>query len=113
MPKKKIPQQVVHFRIKSRAKAKGERSYPTRTITVDVNTDLYNLAKVIVQAFDFDFDHAFGFFDDLKNPYQAQVRFELFGARSRKCLRICSVGGERCFVAKSLFAATTQDVVFV
>jgi hypothetical protein len=78
MPKKKLPDQVVHFKIKSRAKAKGERSYPTRTIAVDVQTDLYTLAEVIVQAFDFDFDHAFGFFDNLNNPYDSQARFELF-----------------------------------
>lgn len=36
------------------------------------------LAKSIVEAFDFDFDHCFGFFDNLEQWTQAKVKYELF-----------------------------------
>ena len=49
---------------------------------------LYRLAETIVRAFDFDFDHAFGFFSKLKgNIYQSPTKYELFadtGGRSVK-----------------------------
>ncbi len=31
---------------------------------------------------DFDFDHAFGFYDNLKNPYSAKAKYELFADAS-------------------------------
>jgi hypothetical protein len=40
---------------------------------------LYALAQAIVRSFDFDFDHAFGFYSKLKgNIYDSPVRYELF-----------------------------------
>ena len=40
---------------------------------------LYTLAQAIVRFFDFDFDHAFGFYSGLKgNIYQSSARYELF-----------------------------------
>ena len=43
------------------------------------NQSLYRLAEAIVASFGFDFDHAFGFYDDLgRNFYGASVRYELF-----------------------------------
>jgi len=39
----------------------------------------YALAQAIVRSFDFDFDHAFGFYSKLKgNIYESPVRYELF-----------------------------------
>ena len=40
---------------------------------------LYTLAQAIVRFFDFDFDHAFGFYSGLKgNIYRSPTRYELF-----------------------------------
>ena len=40
---------------------------------------LYTLAEAIVRFFDFDFDHAFGFYSGLKGDiYRSPTRYELF-----------------------------------
>ncbi len=50
-----------------------------RDIEVDGKSSLFALAEAITRAFNFDFDHAFGFYDSLKgNIYQSAVRYELF-----------------------------------
>lgn len=42
-------------------------------------SSLYALAQAIVSCFDFDFDHAFGFYSKLKgNIYTSPLRYELF-----------------------------------
>ena len=70
--------EVLIFKVTSNAKAKGERLRPHRTIAVPLGADLYGLALSINKAFDFDMDHAFGFYDNLRSPYAAQVKYELF-----------------------------------
>jgi len=50
-----------------------------RDIEVEPSKSLYKLAEAIVSAFGFDFDHAFGFYND--DPYAAKPRgprYELF-----------------------------------
>ncbi|MDQ3459386.1 MAG: plasmid pRiA4b ORF-3 family protein [Deinococcota bacterium] len=54
------------------------RGQPYRVLAVPGDMSLYDLALAINGSFDFDFDHAFGFFDNLKNPYHARERYELF-----------------------------------
>jgi hypothetical protein len=54
------------------------RGYPYRVLAVAEDDSLYDLAYAINESFDFDFDHAFGFFDNLKNPYRSQAKYELF-----------------------------------
>ena len=50
-----------------------------RDIEIAGTSSLYTLAQAIVRSFDFDFDHAFGFYSKLKgNIYDAPVRYELF-----------------------------------
>jgi pRiA4b ORF-3-like protein len=60
------------FRVRLRA-----RVY--RDIEIESTKSLYDLAAAIVQAFDFDFDHAFGFYSKLnENVFDSPVRYELF-----------------------------------
>jgi hypothetical protein len=68
-----------------------------RDIEIAGTSSLYTLAQAIVRSFDFDFDHAFGFYSKLKgNIYDSPVRYELFvdigegegGARSVKRTRV-------------------------
>ena len=54
------------------------RGYPYRVIAIDGNDSLYKLAETILDSFDFDMDHCFGFFDNLKNFYQSREGYELF-----------------------------------
>ena len=50
-----------------------------REIEVPENFNLYKLAETIIGAYDFDFDHAFGFFSDINEyPYRSQIKYELF-----------------------------------
>jgi Plasmid pRiA4b ORF-3-like protein len=76
MPKKKV-EAVAVFIATCQKKIKSERRRPWRKIAIPVDDDLYSLALSIIGAFNFDADHAFGFFDNLKNPYRSEVRFEL------------------------------------
>ena len=49
-----------------------------RDVEISGEASLYKLAEVINNVFGFDFDHAFGFYDNLKNPYRSKIAFELF-----------------------------------
>lgn len=50
-----------------------------RAFEIADTSSLYVLAQAIVRSFDFDFDHAFGFYSKLKgNIYDSPVRYELF-----------------------------------
>jgi hypothetical protein len=50
-----------------------------RDIELDSSQSLHDLAEAIVQAFDFDLDHAFGFYSKLTGHYHdSPVKYELF-----------------------------------
>ena len=50
-----------------------------RDIEIEGSRSLRDLAEAITGAFDFDFDHAFGFYSKLTGPYQeSPERYELF-----------------------------------
>lgn len=49
-----------------------------RIIKIDGNSSLYDLAEFIIKAFDFEFDHAFGFYDNPKDIYKSKEIYELF-----------------------------------
>jgi len=82
---------------------------PSRTIAIGRNKTLYYFAEAIIKAFDFEFDHSFGFYDNLKNIYQSNIGFELFA----------DVGEESDFPGvenariKELFTELDQERLFV
>jgi Plasmid pRiA4b ORF-3-like protein len=50
-----------------------------REIEIEGSSSLSALAEAITMAFDFEFDHAFGFYSDVKNPHSRKgERYELF-----------------------------------
>ncbi len=50
-----------------------------REVEVPENMNLYKLAEVLVQSYDFDFDHAFGFFSAISEQwYKSKKKYELF-----------------------------------
>lgn len=51
---------------------------PYRDIAVPERFSLYRLAETILKSFDFYFDHCFGFFDNLNDPWNAKESYELF-----------------------------------
>jgi len=54
------------------------RGVPYRTLAIPEGFTLYSLAEVIVDSFDFDFDHAFGFYDNIKRWADSDKGYELF-----------------------------------
>ena len=49
-----------------------------RSIQIPGSKSLFNLAKAIIAAFDFQFDHCFGFYDQLRDHRNCRKAFELF-----------------------------------
>ena len=50
-----------------------------REIEILEGVNLYKLANAVVTAYDFDFDHAFGFFSTISEQYyRSQKKYELF-----------------------------------
>src|SRR3989338_4063630 len=56
----------------------GTKGPARRLIQINSQASLYKLAQTIVAAFDFDFDHCFGFYDTLDRKLQAKKVFEYF-----------------------------------
>lgn len=55
------------------------KSSISRKIEIRASASLYALADtIVVDAFNWDLDHAFGFYDNLRNPYDSAERYELF-----------------------------------
>ena len=50
----------------------------TRTFEISGGVSLSRLAEAIIDAFDFDMDHAYGFYDNLKNHYKSREVYTLF-----------------------------------
>ena len=80
-----------------------------RDIGIKSDESLAELAEVIVKAFDFNFDHAYGFFSAMKgNVYKSPVRYELFadvdGGREARSVKRTKVGDAFALVgSKMLF----------
>lgn len=49
-----------------------------RKIQIPKTKSLYNFAEVIVKAFDFYFDHCFGFYDNFQKYHDSKKMYELF-----------------------------------
>ncbi|PJB71436.1 MAG: hypothetical protein CO093_05175 [Alphaproteobacteria bacterium CG_4_9_14_3_um_filter_47_13] len=50
-----------------------------RDIAIQGEQSLYKFAESIIDSFDFDLDHAFGFFSNLESPYgSSEESYELF-----------------------------------
>ena len=54
------------------------RGFPYRVLAVDESSTLYSLAQAIIDSFDFEFDHPFGFYNNLTRYYNSTVSYELF-----------------------------------
>jgi len=49
-----------------------------KILEVPGNMTLYKFAEVIVKSFKFYFDHAFGFYSNIDNPYKSKDIYKLF-----------------------------------
>ncbi|ATW26816.1 IS1096 element passenger TnpR family protein [Candidatus Formimonas warabiya] len=60
------------------------KGMPYRVIACPEKISLYQLGETIIESFDFSFDHAFGFYDNIKNWYRSQEGYELFADLGEK-----------------------------
>lgn len=51
---------------------------PFRVLAIPENYTLYRLAASILDSFEFDFDHPFGFYDNIEKWTQSKEGYELF-----------------------------------
>ena len=70
-----------------------------RVIEIKGNKSLYDFAAIILKSFDFDMDHAFGFFNNLKNIYKSDEVYELFSDELRSEFKQDSKGVNGVIVA--------------
>lgn len=49
-----------------------------KLLEVPSNMTLYKFAEIIIKSFGFYFDHAFGFYNNIENPYKSKEMYELF-----------------------------------
>ena len=54
------------------------RDQPFRVLAIPGDFTLYSLAEAIVDGFNFDFDHCFGFYDNIKRWSHSNEGYELF-----------------------------------
>ena len=54
------------------------RGQPLRVLAIPEYFTLYSLAETIVDSFGFDFDHPFGFYDNIKRWSHSDEGYELF-----------------------------------
>jgi len=76
--KERTPGMVKIFKITVSDRSAKIQGNPYRLLAVPSNYSLYKFANVIIDSFDFDFDHCFGFFDNLKNIFDSIEGYELF-----------------------------------
>lgn len=70
---------VYHFKVTlENGFGENVKEKPYREIAVLSSQSLSTLAKTIVDSFGFGFDHCYGFYDNLKDPYKSKEIFELF-----------------------------------
>ena len=82
-----------------------------REIEIEGAKSLHDLAAAIIRAFDFDFDHAFGFYSKLTGPYhKSPEQYELFADMENTDSEAGSV--ERTKIAKA-FPAAGKKMLFV
>jgi len=82
-----------------------------RDIEIEGTASLRVLAEAIVMSFDFDFDHAFGFYSNLTQQYrQSPERYELAADMGEADPRVGSV--ERTPIAAA-FAKVGKKMLFV
>jgi len=48
-----------------------------RIIEIKAGDTLFDLAAIILKSYNFDMDHMFGFYNNLKNPYKSDEIYEL------------------------------------
>lgn len=71
-------EQILTFKVIQSNREGRVRGHPYRILAIPERITLFQFAGEICRAFHFGFDHMFGFYSDLKKPYQSAEGYELF-----------------------------------
>jgi len=102
-------QKVLYFKVVLVGRVAERHGKPYRIIAIPGALSLYNFAEVIVGSFDFEFDHPFGFYENLENWRQSREGYELFqdiGEESQ-------FKGVRKTAAEKVFTRIKDVMVFI
>jgi hypothetical protein len=89
------------------------RGRPYRVLAVPEGFSLYSLAEAIVEAFDFDFDHAFGFFDNIKNWTNSVECYDLFSDMEEDFVEPTNCRSVKKTKVKEVFSEIKNRMLFL
>ncbi len=87
------------------------RGRPYRVLAVPENSTLYQFADAILASFEFDMDHAFGFYDNLTCWSHSKEGYELFSDDDRDPLSEFS--GVKKTKVKDVFTTIKKKMLFL
>lgn len=92
----------------------GGRGTPYRVLAVPESASLYSFGLEILASFDFDFNHPFGFYNNLNRYYNSTIAYELF-ADLPDMLGDLSEGilGVKKTRVKNVFTTVGQKMLFL
>jgi hypothetical protein len=86
----------------------------TRKIEMLGNSSLYIFAEAIIDAFDFDLDHCFGFFSDTSNNYlNSKKKYELFKDLEDQGIEPVDSGSVKKSKIKDVFKKPGEAMLFL
>ncbi len=98
------------FKVVQTGYNEGIRGSPYREIAIPCSATLYTFGLVILDSFNFDFDHPFGFYNNLTRYYNSTTSYELFadnpdtrndisegvqGVKKTRIDRVFATGGQK------------------
>ncbi|MFA4888750.1 MAG: hypothetical protein WC628_04155 [Candidatus Omnitrophota bacterium] len=83
-----------------------------RKIKIAGSRSLYNFARVITKAFDFSFDHAFGFYDSFGSLRNAKMVYELFVDAGEEAISPTAQGVKKTKISQA-FIKPDEKMLFL
>lgn len=80
-------------------------------LTLSAQCSLYELAEIIIKAVRFDFDHAFGFYNNLKDNYRSTEEYTLFADIGEEA-KEDDLGVERTSIGEAFEPGRTMLILF-
>ncbi len=86
-----------------------------REIEVPASFSLYSLARAIIKAYDFDFDHAFGFFRNTTDPWRSKSteKYELFADMEDQGIEPVSSGSVKKTKVSKVWQNPKEQMLFL
>lgn len=96
-------------------KVLNSKKFPSRKIAMLDRQSLHKFAEAIISSFNFDFDHCFGFFDNIKNVYlqDSTKKYELFADLEDKGIEPVDSESVKKTKVKKAFEKVGEKMIFM